>query len=67
MNPTPSDTAAPPGQFFTLWHRPGRYFRWRPIAGAATEAELTGKLPTLPSGEYLTLRTGEHPKDRRKG
>ena len=49
---------------FTLWHRASKYVRWRAVASAATEAELTAKLRTLPSGDAITLPAGQHPNER---
>lgn len=59
MNEQPNE----PG--FTLWHRHSKYFRWREIASALTEAELTRHLLALPSGETMTLPRDEHPNDNR--
>lgn len=49
---------------FTLWFRTNKRFAWREVATAPTEAELTGRLNTLGSGECVCLPQGEHPDER---
>ena len=62
-------TEATTTEGFVLWHRQRRRHPWRVVAQAATSLELTALIGRtdkgIPrSGEWLTLRTGDHPDNQ---
>lgn len=52
------------GAAFVLWFRPGPGCRWQQVAAGDREADLTGELLRLPSGEFVTLPAGQTPYKR---